>query len=103
VWYEFESDAHDTVSSELIMAQVPMVGLVGVVVYTPPAARQLEEAHARHVELNHAASPITKYYTTPLRHDVPLSIMVSVKISGCVYVVWGQWFTGRVDRYGITS
>ena len=37
VWYEFESDAHDTVYNELIMAQVPTAGLLGVFTYTLPA------------------------------------------------------------------
>ena len=29
VWYEFEGDARDTVSNELIMAQFPAVGAIG--------------------------------------------------------------------------
>jgi len=81
VWYEFEGNTRDTVSNELIIAQLPEAGPVGVFTYTAPVAGQLEEAHARHVVLNHDANPISTYYVTPLGHDVPLSIVAWVKIT----------------------
>jgi len=64
MWYEFEGDARDTVSNELIMAQFPAVGAIGTFAYTPPAAGLPEEAHARHVALNHNAAPIVTYYVS---------------------------------------
>jgi len=72
VWYEFEGDARDTVSNELIMTQLPATGAIGTFVYTVPVAGLSEEAHARHVVLNHDTNPMTTYSSTPLGHDVSL-------------------------------
>jgi len=90
VWYEFEGDTRNMVPNELIMTQVPETGSIGTFTYLAPNPGQPVQPLSRHVRLNNIANPMTKYFSTPLGHDVPLSIVAWVRAFGVdAYTLFG--------------